>query len=62
MYMGTKKTGAGACFSKRIEELIQKSTLSPETVLHFMRTAQANPENDPLKEIERLQRKQRHTE
>jgi hypothetical protein len=60
--MDTTNTGAGALISKRIEELLQRSTLPPETVLNIMRTAQANPDYDPLRELERLQSEQRHTE
>ena len=60
--MNTKNTGAGAHFAQRIEELIARSTLPPETVLNLLRTAQAHPDKDPLKEIERLQRKQCHRE
>ncbi len=60
--MDTKNTGTGALIVKRIEELLHKSTLPPETVLNIMRATQANPDHDPIKELERLQREQRHTE
>jgi hypothetical protein len=60
--MDTTNTGAGALIVKRIEELLHKSTLPPETVLNIMRAAQANPDYDPIKELERLQSEQSHTE
>lgn len=60
--MDTNNTGAGALIVKRIEELLHKSTLPPETVLNIMRAAQANPDHDPLRELERLQSEQIHTE
>ena len=60
--MDTKSTKAGALIVKRIEELLHKSTLPPETVLNIMRAAQANPDHDPLRELERLQSEQHHTE
>ena len=53
--MKTKDTGSGALFVNRIEELLQSSTLPPEAVLNLLRTAQANPGTDPLRELERLQ-------
>ncbi len=59
IHMNTKTTGAGDLFTRRIEELLQRSTLSPETVMSIMRAAHANPGYDPLREIERLQSKQR---
>jgi hypothetical protein len=60
--MDTNNTGTGALIVKRIEELLHKSSLPPETVLNIMRAAQANPDYDPLRELERLQSEQRHTE
>ena len=53
--MNTKDTGNGALFVKRIKELLQSSTVPPETVLNILRSAQAHKETDPLKELERLQ-------
>jgi len=60
--MATQDTGSGARIVKRIEELLQSSTLPPETVLSFLRSAQADPKVDPLKELERLQNKHNHAE
>jgi len=48
----------GARFIKRIEELLRKSTLPPETVLNILRRADATPGRDPLSEYERRQREQ----
>lgn len=53
--MSKKDKGAGALFVKRIEDLLQSSTLPPETVLNILRNTQANPEADPLRELEHLQ-------
>jgi len=53
--MDTKNSGAGALFTRRIEELLERCTLPPETVLNIMRSAHANHDYDPLREIERLQ-------
>jgi hypothetical protein len=53
-YMETEKTGAGALVARRIEELLQHSSLQPETVLNIMRAARANPDYDVAGEIERL--------
>jgi len=60
--MDTQNTGSGALIVKRIEELLQSSTLPPETVLNILRSAQANPKADPLRELEHLQDKHNHTE
>lgn len=60
--MDTKNTGAGALFTRRIEELLERSTLPPQTVLNIMRRAHENPGCDPVREIERLQRKQNKSE
>jgi hypothetical protein len=60
--MDTKKTGAGALFARRIEKLLERSTLPPETVLNIMLAAHKNPGYDPLREIERLQGKQTPSE
>ncbi len=60
--MNKKNIGAGALITRRIEELLQNSTLPPETVLTIMRTAQAKPDYDPLKEFERLQREKHHSQ
>lgn len=59
--MNAENTGAGGLVVKRIEELLQSSTLPPESVLKIMRGAHANPDAVQL-ELERLQRKQSHTE
>jgi len=62
IHMNTNKTEAGELITKRIEELLQRSTLPPETVLNVIRAAQANPDYDPITELERLQSEQSHTE
>jgi len=59
IHMDTETTGAGELFTRRIEELLQRSTLPPETVISIMRAAHANPGYDTLRKIERLQSKQR---
>jgi hypothetical protein len=56
--MNEENTRAGTLFVRRIEDLLQRSTLPPETVLNIMRTAHANPDS-VLLEIERLQHEQR---
>ena len=49
----------GARIIRRLEELLQQSTLPPETVLNMLRRADTQAAIDPLSECERLQRKQR---
>ncbi len=46
---------AGARFIRRIEELLQHSTLPPETVLNMLRRADAQAGTDPIAELERMQ-------
>ena len=58
--MNTKKYGTGSRIVRRIEELLEQSTLSPETVLKIMRTAGRDENFDPHRELERLQREQHH--
>ncbi len=58
--MDTKN--AGELFADRIEELLQRSNLRPETVLNIMRAAHAKPDFDPIAEIERLSGEQRRKE
>ena len=58
--MDTKN--AGELFADRIEELLQRSNLPPETVLNIMRAAHADPGFDPIAEIERLSGEQRRKE
>jgi hypothetical protein len=53
--MDIKDTSGGALFVKRIEELLQSNALPPDTVLNILRSARADKETDPLKELERLQ-------
>jgi hypothetical protein len=50
---------SGYRFMRRIEELLHKNTLPPETVFNIIRTATADPGFDPLNEIKRLEREQR---
>jgi hypothetical protein len=50
----------GARIIKRLEELLQQSTLPPETVLNMLRRADAKAGTDPTGELERLQRAQRN--
>jgi hypothetical protein len=49
----------GARIIKRLEELLQQSTLPPETVLNMLRRADAKAGIDPLGEYARMQREQR---
>ena len=56
--MNEENTRAGTLFVWRIEDLLQRSTLPPETVLNIMRTAHANSDS-VLLEIKRLQHEQR---
>ena len=53
---------AGELFTDRIEELLQRSKLPPETVLNIMRVAHSDPGFDPVAEIERLSGEQRRKE
>jgi hypothetical protein len=46
----------GARIIKRLEELLQQSTLPPETVLNMLRRVDAKAGTDPAGELERLQR------
>ena len=52
--------GTGARIIRRLEELLQQSTLSPETVLNMLRRSDAKAGTDPTGEIKRLQREQRN--
>lgn len=52
----------GTRIIKRLEELLQQSTLPPETVLKMLRCADAKTGTDPAGEFERLQRAQRNTD
>ena len=49
----------GARIIRRLEELLQQSTLPPETVLTMLRRSDAQAGIDPLSECERLQHEQR---
>jgi hypothetical protein len=57
--MDTQKSTAAARIEGRIEELLEQSTLPPETVFKILRAARANPDYDAAGEIERLQHEQR---
>jgi len=46
---------AGARITRRLEELLQHSTLPPETVLNILRRADAAPGKDPIEEFKRMQ-------
>ncbi len=49
---------SGTRFMRRIEELLKKNALPPETVFSIMCTAEADPGFDPLDELDRLERDQ----
>jgi hypothetical protein len=49
----------GARIIRRLEELLQHSTLPPEQALNILRRADARGGSDPVAEFERLQREQR---
>jgi hypothetical protein len=50
---------SGYRFMRRIEELLHKNTLPPETVFNIIRTATADPGFDPIAELNRLERNQK---
>jgi hypothetical protein len=57
-----ERKNAGELFTDRIEELLQRSNLPPETVLNIMRAAHTDPGFDPIAEIERLSGEQSRKE